>query len=220
MTLEVDDKYKHEKRVKCVRQKRAKTKFVEPPTQFINMPCVAVDVEIPSKEKRAEMRRDFDMNARKAFLKYLAQEQQKDLILAGFTRKEIDAMSQGKTPNGWNTHHKQSIFCGGTNDFSNLILIRKDPYHDMLHYHLINPQLQNMQEGDKAKVVLPMPTENIYVPTHAMRTLERDAAHGKKTFGPQGARYIQAMLLKGYEFAEDVVAANKFINAIKNQRGR
>lgn len=221
MNSEINDyKYEHSKRVKGVRQKRVKPKLVEPPETFLNMPCVKMDIEIPSKEKRQEMRRDFDLNGRKAFLKFLAEEQQKDLILAGFTRKEINEMSQGKTPNGWNTHHKKSIFCGGTNDFSNLILIRKDPYHDMLHYHLINPQIQNMSAGDKATVVLPIPTENIYIPSHSVRTLERDAAHGKKTFGPKGEKYVEQMMNKGFDFAEDVVAANAFVRAVKNKRGR
>ncbi len=38
----------------------------------------------------------------------------------------------GRPPDGWNVHHKIPLDDGGTNQLSNLMLIKNEPYHKAL----------------------------------------------------------------------------------------
>ena len=89
-----------------------------------------------------------EFNVRAAFLKHLAKTKFNELRAAGISLKQIKGMRHGYTPNGFNTHHMVPIHGGGTNDFSNLILIRRVPYHDDLHNKVINPQIRGIKEGE------------------------------------------------------------------------
>lgn len=215
--------YQHNKRERRhTHETPAREENVDKLETFLDMPCKEIEVTCPPLEERKRRRREFETITRVKFLKFLAITQKEQLNKAGFSNKEIQQMAAGKTPNGWNTHHKQSIYAGGTNDFDNLILIRRRPYHDMLHYHLINPQLQGMQEGETRKVNLPIPEENVYVPTRSARHLERDAERGKTTYGHNKDKYLKIMEEKEDPYLKDVIQAELYSAAVlkKLQGGR
>ena len=46
---------------------------------------------------------------------------------AGFTEADILKIQNGYVPTGWQVHHKIPLEGGGTNDFSNLVLIQNEP---------------------------------------------------------------------------------------------
>ena len=53
----------------------------------------------------------------------------------------------------------------------------------MMHYHLINPQVKNMNEGDARQIVLPDPKACVFVPSPQYEFIEKWAKKGKKTYG-------------------------------------
>ncbi len=179
------DRFLHQKRQKS--DKTAKKKKHVPaskmPQTFLGVSCKKVCFCVPSKEERAARRLEFEQEKRAAFIKFLAETQQEALLAAGITKKQIEGMKNGFTPHGFNTHHKLPIYGGGTNDFSNLVLIRREPYHDMMHYHLINPQVRGMQEGNKRNILIPDPQSYVFVPSPQYKFLEKWAKKGRKTYG-------------------------------------
>lgn len=80
---------------------------------------------------REALRKEFDGKVRGNFLKSLASdpEKLKQLKEAGLTDDAIERMKIGRNPVGWQVHHKLPIDDGGDNAFSNLVLIKNDPYH-------------------------------------------------------------------------------------------
>ena len=109
------------------------------------------------------------------------------------------------------------VYGGGTNDFSNLLLIKRAPYHDMIHYHLINPQVQGMKRGESRKVVIPNPSESIYVPPQQFKHLERDAKRGAKSYGSKGETYQDKK--QDSPFMQDVKAADAYIKSFLSKNG-
>ena len=153
------------------------------PEDFLGIPCKTVVYKVPSKEERAAMRQEFEMVKRAEFIKYLAETQQDALKKAGITAKQLEGMKKGYTPHGFNTHHKLPIHGGGTNDFSNLVLVKREPWHDMMHYHLINPQTKGMHDGDRKRIVIPDPKTPVFEPAPQYKFLEKWAKKGRKTYG-------------------------------------
>lgn len=184
-TAKKSDRYIYQKRQEAKKQKQKKrpVSASKMPQTFLGVPCKKISFCVPSKEERIARRIEFEQEKRAAFIKFLAETQQEALLTAGVTKKQIDNMKNGITPHGFNTHHKIPIFGGGTNDFSNLVLIRREPYHDMMHYHLINPQIRGMQEGNKRAVVVPDPQTPVFVPSPQYKFLEKWAKKGRKTYG-------------------------------------
>ncbi|MBR1946302.1 MAG: HNH endonuclease [Alphaproteobacteria bacterium] len=153
------------------------------PKEFLGIPCKRVTFKVPPKEEREAMRLEFEMGKRAEFIKYLAETQQEALKRAGVTAKQLEGMKKGYTPHGFNTHHKLPIHGGGTNDFSNLILIPREPWHDMMHYHLINPQTKGLQEGNEKQIVIPYPETPVFEPSPQYKFLEKWTKKGRKTYG-------------------------------------
>lgn len=155
----------------------------KPSEAFLGVPCKRVVFRVPPKAEREAMRLQFEQETRPEFIKFLANTQKKALLAAGITEKQIENMKNGYTPHGFNTHHKLPIFGGGTNDFSNLVLIRREPYHDMMHYHLINPQVRGLQENQQKIVTVPDTESPVFVPPPQYRFLEKWIKKGRKTYG-------------------------------------
>ncbi len=161
---------------------KAPTKYT-PPKEFLGIPCKPVTLTVPSVEERKAMRQEFQQFKRAEFIKYLAETQQDALRQAGISAKQIEYMKQGCTPRGFNTHHKVPVFGGGTNDFSNLVLIRREPWHDMIHYHVLNHQTRGMSEGDSREIMVPSPELPVFVPPAKYAFLEKWTTKGRKTYG-------------------------------------
>lgn len=88
---------------------------------------------------------------------------------AGFSETEITAtikkMEDGYVPTGYQVHHKYPLDDGGTNDFSNLVLIKNEPYHKAITaFH--NKYLKSLAPGTSLDVELPMPKGSFYSPPY------------------------------------------------------
>ncbi len=87
-----------------------------------------------SPEEVLDLRKTFNTTERKEFLEFLSKDENimQDLRKAGLSDVDILKIENGKVPTGYEVHHKIPLDGGGTNDFDNLILIKKDPYHKVL----------------------------------------------------------------------------------------
>lgn len=85
-----------------------------------------------SNAARKALRKDFNKTARKDFLKAI---DPADLRKAGLSASDIDKIAKGKVPTGYQVHHVFPIDDGGTNDFSNLVLIKNSPDHQIITNH-------------------------------------------------------------------------------------
>ena len=130
-----------------------------------------MEYTIPSSEERKKKRKEFEGNwragiegERSKFLKYLAETHEKELIeKLGLTKTDIGRMKRGIGVKGYNVHHKLPIHGGGTNDFSNFILVPIYP-HDQFHQDVMNPQIKGMQEGETRRILVPYTDDMIYNP--------------------------------------------------------
>jgi hypothetical protein len=88
-------------------------------------------------EELASLRAEFDSSVRKSFLQDLAADPIKvaKLKSAGLSDAQIELMSSGGCPQGWQVHHKLPLDDGGTNGFENLVLSKYDPYHKVITNH-------------------------------------------------------------------------------------
>lgn len=84
-----------------------------------------------SDADRIALRKVYDSKVRKEFLKELLKDE-KYLKSKGISEAGIQRMKDGNNPIGYQVHHKLPLDDGGTNDFSNLVLIKNDPYHQAL----------------------------------------------------------------------------------------
>ena len=189
-TAKRSDRYTHKKRDKYQNRgttsKRPSSKFQQhqsQPKDFLGIPCKTVTFKVPPKEEREAMRIEFEMGKRAEFIKYLAETQQDALKRAGITARQLEGMKKGYTPHGFNTHHKLPIYGGGTNDFSNLVLVPREPWHDMMHYHMINPQTKGLQEGNERPIIIPDPKTPVFEPSPKYKFLEKWTKKGRKTYG-------------------------------------
>jgi len=178
---------------------------------FLGIPCKTVTFSVPSKEERLAMRHEFEQIKRAEFIKHLAKTQEKALLQAGITPKQLKGMKNGYTPHGFNTHHKVPIYGGGTNDFSNLVLIRREPWHDMMHYHLISPQTKGMKDGQSRQIIIPDMKTSVFLPSPQFKFLEKWVKKGRKTYGKNRNTSLDAV------YAE---AARKTIIASRENKGR
>jgi hypothetical protein len=116
-----------------------------------------------NREEFKQLRNKFNSSERKNFLQDLASDEKKikQLLDAGLTELDIKNSKRGLVPDGYQVHHKLPLDDGGTNDFSNLILIKNDPYHKVL----TNSQkttTTGMKVGESAQIKWPVPDGFIY----------------------------------------------------------
>lgn len=135
-------------------------------------PMVAVELTKASTETQKSIRYEFDSGKRAEFMAYLAENHYDELRRAGMTKAEINEMEAGVSPLKYDVHHIQPVECGGGNDFDNLCIVRKSPYHYELHSVAINPQLEGMKEGDKRTIYLPQ-TGQIFISPERQSESER-----------------------------------------------
>ncbi len=128
----------------------------------VNVQDIALQKRISSELD--QLRSEFNTSVRKDFLMDLGK-QTEYLRSAGFTETDILKIQSGYVPTGWQVHHKIPLDGGGTNAFSNLVLIQNEPYHKVLTNYQ-NSFMKNMNEGDIIVVSWPQPNGNIYPSTH------------------------------------------------------
>lgn len=121
---------------------------------YHGFPLVEMEYKSPPKKEREETRNQFRKEARPAFLKYIAEHFPDQLRAIGVTEKGLELMKSGQSANGFNVHHKVPIHGGGSNDFSNLILM-PIKQHDDLHQKIIDPQIRDKSTKHGTVIKLP-----------------------------------------------------------------
>lgn len=112
-------------------------------------------------DKLKELRAEFNSTVRKKFIKSLA-EKVTPLKNAGISDEDIKKMKDGLVPKGYQVHHKIPLDGGGTNDFSNLVLIKNDPYHIVIT-NTQNSATSHLKAGDSETIEKwPVPEGKIY----------------------------------------------------------
>jgi hypothetical protein len=112
-----------------------------------------------------ELRRKFDSSVRTQFAKSLANDAELVALLrkAGLSETEIAILNKGKIPDGFHVHHKLPLDDGGDNAFSNLVLIRKTPYHKVLT-NMANEMTKGLEPGQALTVTYPIAPGVVYPP--------------------------------------------------------
>ncbi len=113
------------------------------------------------------LRRQFDSAERAAYLRSLADRPDKVSALKeyGFNEVELARIQEGKLPNRfYQVHHIKPLDDGGSNSFSNLVLIKNDPYHQVITNHQ-RITTGKMIFGERTIVDWPMIKGDIYPPT-------------------------------------------------------
>lgn len=120
-----------------------------------------------SAEELRTLRNAFDRTERAGFVRSLANDPAKveQLRRAGLTDDQIRMLADGRIPQGWQVHHKLPLDDGGTNDYSNLVLIRNEPFHKVIT-NAQNAATRGMAEGETRLIEQwPIPPGFIYPPT-------------------------------------------------------
>lgn len=89
--------------------------------------------------------------------------QKAKLLAAGLTETDLKRMEQGLRPVGYEVHHKLPLDDSGTNDTSNFVIVKNDPYH-MAITALHNSQCRDIGVGTSVTVDWPVPDGIIYPP--------------------------------------------------------
>lgn len=120
-----------------------------------------------SAEELRTLRSAFDSTERAGFVRSLASDPSKvaQLRRAGLGDDQIRMLADGKIPQGWQVHHKLPLDDGGTNDYSNLVLIKNEPYHKVIT-NAQNSATRGMAEGETRQIAeWPIPPGFVYPPT-------------------------------------------------------
>jgi uncharacterized protein len=117
------------------------------------------------REEYRDLRRAFDNGIRADFARSLVSTPEGIAAArrAGLDDDAIALLGRGRIPAGYQVHHKLPLDDGGTNDFSNLVLIRNSPYHTAL----TNAQRElvgDLPVGGSRQVDFPVPPGSIYPP--------------------------------------------------------
>ncbi|MDQ0268659.1 hypothetical protein J2S17_000528 [Cytobacillus purgationiresistens] len=116
-------------------------------------------------EETARLRREFNSSVKKHFLKEFAIDltRVEHLRKAGLSEDDIARMKDGLNPKGWQVHHNLPLDDGGTNDFTNLVLITNDPYHKAITNEQ-NSLTRGLTSGKSKTINWPMIKDEIYPP--------------------------------------------------------
>ena len=107
-----------------------------------------------------ELRNDFNKSVRKDFLKSISSDI-KNLKSHGLSETDIQKLKDGLVPKGYQVHHELPLDDSGTNDFSNLVLIKNDPYHKVITNYQ-NSIARTMKIGESKEVLWPIIGKKIY----------------------------------------------------------
>ncbi|MDG9882466.1 HNH endonuclease [Pseudomonas sp. GD04058] len=113
----------------------------------------------------ASERARFD-SVRPAWLKSVALSHRQELLDAGLSAAVVDRMEKdGKVPPGYEVHHRLPLDDGGTNAFSNLILMRNDIEHIAVHgrYNPGEKLIHATAYGDMVTAVMPLPPQGALI---------------------------------------------------------
>lgn len=133
-------------------------KYKQEPVLLRDMEVKRIDYLRRDRAELTALRRKFDNGIRSSFMKDIAGHPD---VKATFDQPDLDLISRGGVPKGWNVHHKIPLDDGGTNDFDNLILIKNSPYHSALT-KAQKTVTSDLLYGQSKTTLWPMPTGVIY----------------------------------------------------------
>lgn len=132
-----------------------------------NMPNMGVNKSFTFTKRteaaRDALRKTFDSSARGSFLKGL---DDGALRRAGMDAEDIALVRRGNVPDGYQVHHKYPLDDSGTNDPSNLVLIKTQPDHQLVTNHQ-SYTTRGMKPGESRDVPWPTypPGTSVWPPT-------------------------------------------------------
>ena len=127
-----------------------------------NMELIEVSFVMLDANWLSELRKAFK-RTRRDFLKYVGYHHVNELIAAGMDEEDIKLVKKGKAPENFNVHVRVPFDYGGTNSFSNLVLIQTHPYHNEIH-RFIDMQTLIQPNLKPRKLFLPSPKGKVYTP--------------------------------------------------------
>lgn len=131
-------------------------------TGLINMDLIEVEYVPLDAAWMLELRKAFK-RTRRDFLKYVGYHHINELLAAGMTEDAIKLVKKGKAPENFNIHIRVPFDYGGTNSFSNLVLIQTHPFHTEIH-RFIDMQTLTQSNFKPRKLFLPSPKGKVYFP--------------------------------------------------------
>ncbi len=131
-------------------------------TGLVNMDLIEADFVPLDPAWLAELRKAFK-RTRRDFLKYVGYHHVNELLAAGMTEEAIKLVKKGKAPENFNIHIRIPFDYGGTNSFSNLVLIQTHPFHTEIH-RFIDTQTLTQPNLKPRKLFLPAPKGKVYFP--------------------------------------------------------
>lgn len=117
-------------------------------------------------ELRLQLRRAFDSSIKAQFVKSLLKDEATvaQLKRAGFSDAKLKLMREkGVPPRTHRVHHKLPLDDGGDNDFSNLVLIKEDPHHQVIT-NAGNSVSRQLRSGESVVVDYPIVPGVLYPP--------------------------------------------------------
>lgn len=116
-------------------------------------------------EETAQLRITYNNSVKKSFLKTFANDPIRVQFLrrAGLDDNDIARMKVGLNPKGWQVHHNLPLDDGGTNDFTNLVLIKNDPYHKAVTNEQ-NSLTRELTPTQSKRINWPMFEDEVYPP--------------------------------------------------------
>ena len=131
-------------------------------TGLVNMDLIEVDFVPLDPGWLLELRKAFK-RTRRDFLKYVGYHHVNELLAAGMNDEAIKLVKKGKAPENFNIHIRVPFDYGGTNSFSNLVLIQTHPFHTEIH-RFIDMQTLSQPNLKPRKLFLPAPKGKVYFP--------------------------------------------------------
>ena len=131
-------------------------------TGLTNMDLIEVEFVPLDAAWLLELRKAFK-RTRRDFLKYVGYHHVNELLAAGMTEDAIKLVKKGKAPENFNIHIRVPFDYGGTNSFSNLVLIQTHPFHTEIH-RFIDMQTLAQPNLKPRKLFLPSPKGKVYFP--------------------------------------------------------
>ena len=129
-------------------------------TGLLNMDLIEVEFVPLDQAWLAELRKAFK-RTRRDFLKYVGYHHVNELLAAGMSEEAIKLVKKGKAPENFNIHIRVPFDYGGTNSFSNLVLIQTHPFHTEIH-RFIDMQTLTQPNFKPRKLYLPAPKGKVY----------------------------------------------------------
>lgn len=127
-----------------------------------NMDLIEAEFVLLDAQWLSELRKAFK-RTRRDFLKYVGYHHVNELMAAGMDDESIRLVKKGKAPENFNIHVRVPFEYGGTNNFSNLVLIQTHPFHTELH-RFIDMQTLAQPNFKPRRLFLPSPKGKVYFP--------------------------------------------------------